>query len=506
MRLLLTGFAIDLILVLLFVLLHAALSLPYFLLPLPFFASALLLLSISALIFGFAYVYLAHPKLRRPLIFIMLVTLAVLLAHLFIISEPSTNSIMDEQYYVPAAKAILNGTQCKPYFDSCNLEHPFLSKALIAAGMASFGPIAFGWRLLPVILGTACLPLIFAVAWKMSKNKKIAYYSALLLALDTMFFVHSSAALTDVFIIFFAMAAFVVYFYNLKLGRFDRYLISGALLGLSVLSKETAIFLIASLVTFHLLLSREPMRTRLYSSAKITLVAVFVFCAGLQVYDSLLTGGQVPSFINHIEFMLSYGSSLTCSPFNCPGAFHDPSGATITPLNWLTYYAPTMYYGSSVKVCAGTSCQSYTALSYYGVTNMMETWSTFIWAPIAIIVLYRLLRNRRSSTTLDQFGFTATAPARLSFQESELVVFALIVFVWNYFPYIFLFLAGRVTYPFYFLPAVPAVALGASYLITRDKIPKIVALMFLIAVFAWFFVYFPDKSFLPTAIRTFLGT
>ncbi len=506
MKLLLVGFAIDLTLVLLFVLLHAAFSMPSFLLPLPFFASALLLLSISALIFGFTYAYLSHPQLRRPFIFITVVTLAVLITHFLIISEPSTNSIMDEQYYVPAAKAILNGTQCKPFFDSCNMEHPFLSKALIAVGMAAFGSVAFGWRLLPVILGTACIPLIFAIAWKMSKNKKIAYYSALLLALDTMFFVHSSAALTDIFILFFALAAFVIYFYNLKLGRFDRYVISGVLLGLSALSKETAIFLIASLVTFHLLLSREPIRTRLYSSTKIALIAVLVFCAGLQIYDSLLTGGQVPSFINHIEFMLSYGSSLKCPPFNCPGAFHDPSGATITPLNWLVYYAPTTYFGSSVRVCAGTSCQSYTALAYYGVTNMIETWSTFIWAPLAVIILYRLLKDRRSSTTLDQFGFKANALSKLSFQESELAVFALIVFVWNYFPYIFLFLAGRVTYPFYFLPAVPAVALGASYLITRDKVPKIVALIFLIAVSIWFFVYFPDKSFLPTSIRAFLGT
>ncbi len=412
---------------------------------------------------------------------------------------------MDEQYYVPAAKAILEGTQCKPYLAGCNMEHPFLSKALIAVGMAAFGPTAFGWRLLPVILGTACLPLIFAIAWKMSKNKKIAYYSTLLLALDTMFFVNSSAALTDIFIIFFAMAAFVVYFYNFKVGRFDQYFISGALLGVSTLSKESAIFLIASLVTFHLLVSKEPIRARLFSSAKIVLVAVLVFCAGLQVYDSLLTGGQVPSFVNHIEFMLSYGSSLTCSPFNCPGAFHEPNGATITPFNWLTYYVPTTYFGSSVKACAGSNCQSYVTLAYYGVTNMIETWSTFIWFPVAAMVLYRMLRNKRSNTTLDQFGFKASTSIRLPFQESELAVFALVIFCWNYFPYIFLFLAGRVTYPFYFLPAVPAVALGASYLITRDKVPKAVVIIFLIAAFVWFLVYFPDKSFLPTSIRALLG-
>jgi 4-amino-4-deoxy-L-arabinose transferase-like glycosyltransferase len=504
MKLLLIGFGIDLIFLLLFIVLHTALPNPLLLLPLPYFASALFLFSISALLAGFVHVYLSHPSLRWPLFFISVVTIAVLVAHFFIITEPTGNQIMDEQYYVPAARAILDGTICKPFAPNCNMEHPFLSKAFIASGMAVFGDNAFGWRLLSVILGTSCLPLFFALAWKLSTNKKLAYYATLFLAFDTMFFVNSSAALTDIFILFFAIAAFVVYFYNLKLWRFDRYFLSGALLGLSILSKETAIFVVAALLTFHLVLGNGSIKSRLFSCAKIGLVSVLIFCAGLQVYDSLLTGGQVPTFISHIQFMLSYGSSLTCPPFNCPGAFHDANGATITPLNWLLYYTPTTYFGSSVRVCSGSSCQSYSTLAYYGTTNMVETWSTFVWAPIAAWVFYRLIRKKRESTTLEQFGFSTTA--KITYQESELASFALIVFCWNYFPYILLFLAGRVTYPFYFLVAVPSVALGAGYLITRQGVPRIVAIALVVAAFAWFFVYFPDKSFLPTSIRAFLGT
>jgi len=31
------------------------------------------------------------------------------------------------------------------------------------------------------------------------------------------------------------------------------------------------------------------------------------------------------------------------------------------------------------------------------------------------------------------------------------------------------------------------------------------AYIFLVGVFLWFFIFYPDKSFLPTQVRVFLG-
>ena len=55
--------------------------------------------------------------------------------------------------------------ECAPYQDNCNLEHPWLSKAFIAAGIAIFGDNTFGWRIFNVILGTFSIPVLFGVCW-----------------------------------------------------------------------------------------------------------------------------------------------------------------------------------------------------------------------------------------------------------------------------------------------------------------------------------------------------
>jgi hypothetical protein len=82
---------------------------------------------------------------------------------------------------------------------------------------------------------------------------------------------------------------------------------------------------------------------------------------------------------------------------------------------------------------------------------------------------------------------------------------ALVLFLWSYLPYIVLWIYGRVTYPFYILPAVPAIATGAAYFVTRDWFPRHVSWFYLAAAFSWFFWYFPLKDFLPVFLRAALG-
>lgn len=608
MKLLLIAFAIDILVTLLILIIHVIAGNSVLLTPLPYLASALLLLSISSCLSATVYCYLKYSKFRKSIVFLFLLTTVILVVHLALIQSPQVSfgyngnktavvplgqipkipvcqgaqsncescsgCVMDEVYYIPAAAAIIDGIHCAPQVEACNMEHPPLSKALIAVGIAAFGNGGFNLesgRLLPIILGTACIPLVFAIAWRFSKDKRVAYYSSLLLALDTMFFVHSSISVLDIPVVFFALAGIVTYLYDVRVWRIDKYYISGALMGLSLLSKETAIFLVGALVTFHLLRGRQSIRLRLFSSLKILIVAVLVFAIGLQAYDSLLTGGQVPTFLNQIQYIYSYGSSLVCHPsvFDCPGAFLNVPGnpsTAITPLSWLVYYVPTTYFKSNVSICTGPVCRSYVNIAYYGITNMIETWSTYIWAPFAAYILYRLLKRKGEPTAiggtmksmepipmttedmeklaklkslLDSGAITkeefdsqksailyATKKVRSEdkdenravgtevssssesqkqgFWESDLPILALIIFCWSYFPYLALIVEGRVTYPFYFLPAVPAIALGSSYFITRSFFPRILAIVFLVAVFVWFVVFFPDQSFLPSWITSAL--
>ena len=468
------------------------------------------IISLVTLCVSVAYAYLAYPRYRVPLVFIVLLTASTLAAHLYIINTPSlpacfdtgksvNGCIMDESYYVPASETMLRGTQCGPSVPNCNPEHPFLSKALIAAGIAVLGDNAPGWRILNVLLGTFSLPLVFALVLKLSKSRKASSLSATLLALDVMFFSNSSAALLDVPMVFFALLGFVLYFYEVRFWRLDRFTLSGIMLGLAALSKETGIFLLATLATYHLVAGEGSKKLRIVCAVEIVVVTAGVFILGLQAYDTLFARAAFPTFLDQIHYMLSYGSSLIGRGWSYGG----PNGNStqITPLSWMTYYQPVTYYGTSVSVCSST-CYSYAGVAYYGVTNLLETWTTYLWIPFAVLATWKVFRPRRGG--LERFGFVDTVSRDLS-SETKLALLCLIWFSWNYFPYLALFAAGRVTYPFYFIPALPAVAMGASYFLTRKWVPSYTQVLYVAGAFVFFFLFFPDKAFLPVWLRVLIG-
>ena len=163
----------------------------------------------------------------------------------------------------------------------------------------------------------------------------------------------------------------------------------------------------------------------------------------------------------------------------------------ITPLDWLLVYAPVPYLVTNATAAAtGAAASSLTFVKagYYGITNQIVVWMVFAWLPLAA---YRFAKTRLSGAELsadDRFG-----------------IILLVWFLWSYIPYVALWLYGRVTYPFYILPALPALAGGSAYFLTRDWFPSRMALVCVVAAFALFFLYFPVKDFLPDIIRVWLG-
>ncbi|HME18336.1 MAG TPA: glycosyltransferase family 39 protein, partial [Nitrososphaerales archaeon] len=289
--------------------------------------------------------------------------------------------IMDEVFYVPEAQGILTGQHCSTSAPNCHMEHPPLSPALEAAGMALFGEYnAAGWRAMPVLLGTFSLPLLFGIAWRLSDDKKVGYFAMALLGLDVMFFSHSGAALLDVPMVFFGLLALFVLVWDVKFWRIDKYILSGVILALAGLSKETAVFLALGLFTYNLLLGEGSRRKRILTTLEMAVVLAIVFAAGLQTYDSVLATPAVPTFVDQVRYMLSYGSSLIANQLACQPTtgywckfMNDPGGAPILPTDWLLYYTPVGYYATSVTVCPNTVngvCQggqySYVSVAYYG--------------------------------------------------------------------------------------------------------------------------------------------
>jgi hypothetical protein len=424
---------------------------------------------------------------------------------------------MDEVYYVPASQHLLAGDQCQVGAPSgtgayCNPEHPPLTKALMAAGMAVLGEYdAAGWRLMPAVLGSFCIPLLFGTAWEVSGSKKVAYLSAVFLSLDVMFFTQSSAGVLDVPPVFFGLLAFLLYFKGVRWWKADKYVVAGAVMGLAGLAKETALFAVAALATYILFFEEGTWRERVYHALKVVMAVGVVFAVGMQAFDSAFASSAFPTFVSQVQYIISYGTSLVAHQLACQPTTgywcmfaNDPGGPPILPFDWLLYYSPVAYYLVTVTVNPGNI--SYVSVGYYGVTNLLVTWATFIWVPLMSYALYqeRRRRSRPPEGPAEAAPPQATTGPALS-GEGRLSAFTLTLFGWSYLPYLFLFLDGRVTYPFYIIPAIPAMAMGTAYWVSRNWFPKWLAALYIAMVFVFFLVYFPDKAFLPTWLRVLIA-
>ena len=459
--------------------------------------------SFGSAVLAFLYAMLRYPQYRGTILALVLILSAVLAAHMYTIGLPSTANchdsgknvdgcIMDEVYYVPSAQTLLSGEKCAPYADNCNLEHPFLSKAIIAAGIAIFGNNVFGWRIFEVLLGTFSIPLVFGICWAITRNARFSLFASFLLAFETLFFVQSSITVIDIHAIFFGLLGILFYVADVHWWRFSRTTLAGIAMGLSALSKETSIFLLLVLVGYVLLMSGGGRRQRMVTSLELLLTVFVVFAVGLQAYDSLFGSGTATTFVGQISFILSYGKSLVGPGWKDAvlAALLHIDTYYITPLNWITYYSPIGYLVTNVSVTGPTGSYTYVAAGYYGIADQFMVWLTYLWGGI---VAYYVIKKRASSMDAEWV------------RDFQLAKFALLWFLIIFGSYAALFLYGRVTYPYYFIQAIPGIAIGCAYLLSRQWFPREVAYMVLLGVGFWFFLYYPDKAFLPNQLRVWLG-
>lgn len=434
----------------------------------------------------------------RDIIFLIVLVSFLSVAHAYIINTPPSSScthtssydssinqpgcVMDEVYYVPAALNMLQKGYCSlSVGNSCNPEHPFLSKALIALGIYFLGNNAIGWRLSIVISGIISIILFFILMRKLSSNTNFIYAATILFSTDTLFFVHSSIAVIDVPSIMFALGSFLAYFSKEKILRINKYLISGILIGFSILSKETGVFFLFFLIVYELIAGKDNIRKRFVNVVMLILPASLIFSGLTQLYNLIYVQGS-PSFFSSIEYMVSYASGLKGGGWS--GALF--GNDIITPVDWFLFYRPVGYFVTSVSV----NNLRYVSVGYYGITNMLIVWLLYAWIPIMFL--------RVSGKLTEQIKYSE--------RDLKAVIFAFFWFVFCYLPYLFLWLTlDRVTYPFYAIQIVPALSIGASYFVTREWFPRKIMYLYLGASIGWFVFYFPVKDFLPVWIRVALS-
>src|SRR5271165_1570367 len=207
-----------------------------------------------------------------------LVTLSVLAVMFLLIRicvaflEPSY-SFIDDLIYVGSAIRLDLGETCAPFLgNACNYEHPPLAKLFFSLGFEIFGRTQvvganiglginqLGGRFFQIVMASLLAPITYLIVEKMSGNWTMALLAGLFVLVDPLLFTLSLTAGLDVPMVFFAELAIVPYVFCTKVWRLDRYLISGGILGLSLLSKETAAFVILSVLSYNLLLGEGDRR------------------------------------------------------------------------------------------------------------------------------------------------------------------------------------------------------------------------------------------------------
>jgi predicted membrane-bound dolichyl-phosphate-mannose-protein mannosyltransferase len=253
-----------------------------------------------------------------------LLVILVLALHLATIMQPASQ-VFDEQYYVPDAVSILNGD------GSARIEHPPLGKLIIAGSIAVFGDNPFGWRIMPVISGLACIVLFYLICRRLSLSRRASFLAAFLLALENLSFVQASIAMLDVFSMAFALAAFYVY---LK----KQYPLAGVMLALAALSKITGALALGVIALHWLIASRKDALRFILSMT----MAPVLFLALMPLMNLAVWG----AWHNPFDDLLAMYRAASLATFS---AYPDPMLSR--PWEWLfkpiiiTYWVKPHYVG-----------------------------------------------------------------------------------------------------------------------------------------------------------------
>lgn len=119
--------------------------------------------------------------------------------------------------------------------------HPPLAKLIMAGGVLFFGNndqvSQYAFRFPAVIFGIGIIYLTYLLSLEIFKNKKIGLLAAFLVSFDGLLFVMSRVGMGDVYFLFFLLAA-------IYLAIKEKYFWTGIVLGLSLATKWTGVYLL----------------------------------------------------------------------------------------------------------------------------------------------------------------------------------------------------------------------------------------------------------------------
>ena len=154
------------------------------------------------------------------------------------------STYFDEIYHARTAYEHLHGTV--PYETS----HPPLGKVIMSLGIAIFGMVPFGWRVMGALAGILMLPAMYLLGKQLTKKSSFAFAAALMLALDCQHFTQTRIATIDSYPVLFILFSwlFMLRFMQRDIVRLPlkKFLpdlaLSGLFMGLGIASKWIGVY------------------------------------------------------------------------------------------------------------------------------------------------------------------------------------------------------------------------------------------------------------------------
>jgi predicted membrane-bound dolichyl-phosphate-mannose-protein mannosyltransferase len=293
---------------------------------------------------------------------------------------------------------------------------------------------------------------------KTAKFKAVPLIATFLFSFDTLIFVQSRIAILDIFTLTFMLLGFYWYFSG------HSYL-SALGMSLATLTKITGAAGFGIIVVIHVIKSlSQRERENVWDSIlpwfeKYAGVFLASFILILWILDRVWVGYSTP--FEHLAFILDYSGRLTSS---CP------NGIISCPWQWFVNQIQIPYLIVNVQVTSGGSVAKYDSVAFWG---MMNPTIMYLTIPSMIYSAYSYYERQ------DDFS-----------------LFVLVWFAATYLPFLPAVILGhRVTYLFYLLLAMPAVAGAVAHMIADQNPPKLVVLFYLAVVVIWFSLMFPFKVF-----------
>ena len=321
--------------------------------------------------------------------------------------------VFDEVYYVDGAKDYLtNGVETTKGAAEF-VVHPPVGKWLIALGIQILGDSPAGWRLSAAIFGTFSILLIYFVALRLFSSQFLALVSAGLMSIDGLHLVMSRTALLDIFLMFFLLAAFLALLH-------ERHIVAALLLGLALGTKWSAIYFIAAILIYLLVINRR--RALLYLPI-IPITYLFTWSGWLisdKGWSRDYSSNPLISLFQYHREILNFHTGLTTE-----------HSYEANPWNWLVLGRPTSYFYESPKSCGAESCSQ----------EILAMGTPIIWW-FGLIALFITL------------GYFITRRER----GAGLILLALLS---NYLPW--LLFPERTTFYFYAIAFLPYLILAITY-------------------------------------------